>query len=173
MGAEVGLVGAVESLPDLTGPAPDRSEAPALAPTGTDGAGAVLGRAAPAQRAETGTCLFPSAVVASDSTSMLPSEDKKTLDLPGFDASRRSLSQAPRLGLEPRTYGVTGRDVPAANIKSVKGLRLAPYPSAAPAQRAAQSVPSELREVMDAWPSLPEAVRAGIVAMIRAAAKGQ
>ena len=31
-----------------------------------------------------------------------------------------------------------------------------------------QNVPDELREVMDAWGGLPEAVRVGIVAMVRA-----
>ncbi len=30
---------------------------------------------------------------------------------------------------------------------------------------------ADLRQVIEAWPSLPEAIRAGIVAMVKAAAK--
>jgi hypothetical protein len=48
------------------------------------------------------------------------------------------------------------------------GLRIAPGPGAAPAQRAAPDDP-ELAALVAAWPTLPEAIRAGILAMVRAA----
>jgi hypothetical protein len=34
-------------------------------------------------------------------------------------------------------------------------------------------LPSDLQSIIDAWPELPEAIRAGIVAMVAAASKGQ
>ncbi len=40
---------------------------------------------------------------------------------------------------------------------------------AAQGKRAAQNPPPDLAAVIDAWPDLPEPIRAGIVAMVKAA----
>ena len=51
-----------------------------------------------------------------------------------------------------------------------KTLRGGPSLLAAHGQRAG-SIPHDLAFVVDAWPTLPEAVRVGIVAMVEAAGK--
>ena len=42
---------------------------------------------------------------------------------------------------------------------------------AAQGKRAAQILPPDLAAVADAWPDLPEPIRAGILAMVKAASK--
>ncbi len=37
----------------------------------------------------------------------------------------------------------------------------------------AEGLPADLAGVMDAWPSLPEAVKAGILAIVRASVQGR
>jgi hypothetical protein len=52
-----------------------------------------------------------------------------------------------------------------------KPLHLRPDASAAPAQRAGLETtvtPADLAALVAAWPKLPESIRAGIVAMVRA-----
>ncbi len=50
-----------------------------------------------------------------------------------------------------------------------KPLRLATLPVAPLGHRAASNLPPDLTAVIDAWPDLPEPIRAGIVAMVKAA----
>jgi hypothetical protein len=59
-------------------------------------------------------------------------------------------------------------DRKSASLKGGNGLRVVTESSAAPAQRAAHDDP-ELAALVDIWPTLPEAIRAGILAMVRAA----
>lgn len=53
------------------------------------------------------------------------------------------------------------------------GLRLAPSPLAHHLPTDGRTIPSDLTQVVEAWDRLPDAVRAGIVAMIRAAAPAE
>jgi hypothetical protein len=52
---------------------------------------------------------------------------------------------------------------------SQNGLRIASPDMTAQGQRATQDQPLGLAEVVAAWPTLPEPIRAGILAMIRSA----
>ena len=57
-----------------------------------------------------------------------------------------------------------------ANPKSVKtSRRMSDRPCLSPAYGPSEP-PPELAEIMEAWPSLPEPIRAGILAMVRASA---
>ena len=51
-------------------------------------------------------------------------------------------------------------------------MRLAPGPLAPHLPHDTRKMPPGLAEVADAWPTLPEAIRAGILAMVRASAPG-
>jgi hypothetical protein len=53
-----------------------------------------------------------------------------------------------------------------------KGLRPIAPTLTAHGQRAAQKTPPDLTAVIDAWPKLPEAIKAGILAMVKAASEG-
>ena len=64
--------------------------------------------------------------------------------------------------------GFQDRCADHANAFRPNGLRQSFVTSTAPGQRAAPTDP-DLATVVDAWDRLPEAVRAGIVAMVRAA----
>ena len=50
-----------------------------------------------------------------------------------------------------------------------KGLRIADPDVSAQGQRAGRIPTPDLAEIIDAWPTLPEPIRAGILAMIRSA----
>jgi len=78
-----------------------------------------------------------------------------------------------------RTRGLRFRkpQTPDANDSDEADLRQARPPLSAPLQRAGQNapnaaeIPPDLAELTAAWPRLPEAVKAGIVAMVRTAIK--
>jgi hypothetical protein len=60
----------------------------------------------------------------------------------------------------------------SANTRPAKPLRLAPPSLAAHGQRAKPDDP-DLAALIDSWDSLPEAIRAGIMAMVRASSAGK
>jgi hypothetical protein len=64
--------------------------------------------------------------------------------------------------------GLQNRGDDAVSSKSHKNLRKPPVTVAAHGQRAASDDP-DLAAVAEAWPDLPEAIKAGIVAMVKAA----
>jgi hypothetical protein len=67
--------------------------------------------------------------------------------------------------------GLANRKTGNANIKSGKGLRHINEPLPTPCPHLAPATPdspSDLAAVVNAWPDLPEALRAGIVAMVQA-----
>ena len=77
-----------------------------------------------------------------------------------------------RAGIEPATPGFSVLCPDSARPKLVKALRPPDPVIAAPAQRAgrveAPTPPPDLAAVVAAWPTLPEAIKAGILAMVRA-----
>lgn len=68
------------------------------------------------------------------------------------------------LGLEPKTYGLKGRCDNNANDEAVST-----YESAKTEVHQERHQDNELSAVIEAWPTLPEAVRVGLVAMVKAA----
>lgn len=173
------ISGAMDALPDLTATGPTTESARM---TGTDDrplsqSGSAL--TAQGQRAGDGTGRNLAVIGGSDDmnteSSPLLSMSRNPLGMEGLDASGRELS-APvaSTGGGNRTHtGVTPRRIlspPHAIHKSnpQNGLRFACPPVTAQGQRATPNPPPDLAAVIDAWPELPEAIRAGIVAMIRA-----
>ena len=70
------------------------------------------------------------------------------------------------LGLEPRTYGLKGRCG-----DDVTGDATNTYDSAENQVHQERHQDAELSSVIEAWPTLPDAIRAGIVAMVKAVSK--
>jgi hypothetical protein len=88
-----------------------------------------------------------------------------------LDAWFLAASKARPVGFEPTTFGFEVRGHEAANPIGHKDLGNSDYDVAALGQRAASTDP-DLAAVIDAWGQLPEALRTGIVAMVKAATKG-
>jgi hypothetical protein len=104
--------------------------------------------------------------------------DRKPLEIQALDASswvlsalveRRGRDSNPRDPCGP--YGFQDRPHDSVNSLPTKGLRQAPSPVVAQGKRAAQKTPSDLAAIIDAWPTLPEAIKAGILAMVRASGR--
>lgn len=87
----------------------------------------------------------------------------------------RISSRAGRLMREGCQRGVNGgvggfQDRPKESVNTMMAneLRLAPTPLTAQGKRAARKVSPDLARVMADWPDLPEAIKAGILAMVEA-----
>jgi integrase len=165
------LAGAVAKLPALGTPGDD-PEAAALPMTGTDGPR----RAAHAQRAGGGSCRIHAAPDISAGARMSGDARHKCLAASDVDASVRPepasvVSTPGRIRTCDR--GIRNPMPPIGKGRILNILRLAAPERAAPAQRAAQpeapTTPPDLAAVMAAWHDLPAAVRAGVVALVRAA----
>lgn len=171
------LAGAVQDLPDLTRPAAGPEP---MAATGTDAGHP--GRSDPAahgQRAAVGS--GPMLAVAGGNEEGSPTQESHGVasrnphDISTLDASRRELA-APVVsaggGSRTRTRVAPERILspPAGRIIAMptKGLRQTPLRLAAQGKRATPDDPG-LAVVVDSWPTLPEAIRAGILAMVQAA----
>ena len=78
----------------------------------------------------------------------------------------------PTSGLSPGRSTVLKTVLPHdANPKPVKGSRrMSDRPCLSPAYGPSETTP-DLAEIIDAWPTLPEPIRAGIVAMVNASVK--
>ena len=90
------------------------------------------------------------------------------------------LTRKRAMGLEPTTFSLEGCNPESVTPSRDKDLQAGQNLRAAPgAARSAakgdsephQSLPDDpnLRAIVDAWPTLPQPVRAGILAMVRAA----
>jgi hypothetical protein len=75
-----------------------------------------------------------------------------------------------QVGIEPTTFGFEVRDAHDVTSSPRKGLRKSQSPLTARGQRAASNDPG-LTAVIEAWDRLPEALRAGIVAMVKTTSK--
>lgn len=183
---------ALEALPDLTRPAPD-SEAADLAATGTDPVTIPCHRrAAPAQRREgrngRGGADPCGSAGASDPACRPDAPARKALDSRGLadpGASERKLERRggdsnPR-GRLSRPNGLANRPPVSVTAKPTIAFRPEGVTRAAPAQRrgrskgperppvAAPALPADLAGIVAAWAELPEAIRAGVVALVEAA----
>jgi hypothetical protein len=71
-------------------------------------------------------------------------------------------------------YGFQDRPFESENAKSndIKNLRQSGHFSTAPGQRGIINPSPDLLRVIDAWDQLPDAIRAGIGAMVRATIRG-
>lgn len=157
------LAGAVSALPDLT--TPPASEAARA--TGTDG------RPAP---------------TATQSATTVPGDEPQTLRMQsvggdpacdlkspggeppcGFDSHRRHHDSS-RLGLTTadRTTGLRRERSIGIDEASRQFPPASAHSCPPTATKSATTIPPDLGEIIDAWPSLPEAIRAGILAMVRA-----
>src|SRR5271157_612142 len=97
---------------------------------------------------------------------------------PEFESRRRLLLNGPALlRTDPSTYRVKPT---STRDRSIASSRMQPNESGSNRTQTATKIATELRqdcvasdpglaEIMDAWPKLPEAIRAGMLAMVRAA----
>jgi hypothetical protein len=79
------------------------------------------------------------------------------------------------MGLEPTTFTLATCKPTPANGHNDNDLRARDLAArSACAARSAENplVDAELRALVDAWPALPDAVKVGILAMVRASADG-
>jgi len=75
----------------------------------------------------------------------------------------------PPRGLEPRTYALRKRRATEANDRNDKELRqVSPNESFNGATELRNLSDPDLQRVIDAWDGLPAAIRAGVVALVRA-----
>jgi Phage integrase family len=163
---------AVERLP-VWGSAPPENEAQDLAVTGTDGPDSHISKDFslfyPYGDGETGRIVSP--LGGSDETTPGEGGCRNSLDVSALDGPCRDLAEpvasVPR---RTRTYNplIKSQQTESRNLSESNELRIA-VPHAAhhlPTER--PGCPPDLALIVDRWVSLPEALRAGIVAMVRA-----
>jgi hypothetical protein len=78
-----------------------------------------------------------------------------------------TLERLRALGLEPRTYGLKGQAGERPSEDGTSSCTKCPDGSP-PGSTDVQQIPSDLALVIDVWPTLPDAIKAGILAMIDA-----
>ena len=103
--------------------------------------------------------------------------ERKTFENKGSDAQERVLSGCvsecrrwesnPHGGSPPEDFKSTG--LPDLSPSQTRGSRLISEPLAPPLPHFAPDLPSDLAVVVAAWPTLPEALKSGIMAMVKAA----
>ena len=184
--AHVGLYDQTAALDALPGPAPatPEPEAARMAATGTGGRTHRKTFAPSLPHDGDGNGRIVSVMGGSadlnTTTINLSLMKPEPLENRGLDASgrvpsasdeRRGWDSNPRLACT--NYGFQDRPTDSATTNSVNGLRPKTPPLAAHGKRAAQTLPPDLAAVVDSWPKLPEAIKAGIVAMIRATRAGE
>jgi hypothetical protein len=75
-----------------------------------------------------------------------------------------------RAGIEPATPGFSVLCADDAKPNIHRGLRQAPPPPAAQGKRPASTPTPDLARVIDAWPALPDPIKAAVLALVNAAA---
>jgi site-specific recombinase XerC len=157
------IAGAVESLPDLTA-LPPKSET--IAATGTDG------RSAPSA-----TCSATQLPDGGAQTQEYQGGYVECVEEPKSYASASSATLAFSVGSRqdtPKPAGTQGfRPVADAGISEPSRQQpptSVPIRPQTATQNATRALPddADLTDVIDAWPALPEAVKAGIMAMVKA-----
>jgi hypothetical protein len=96
---------------------------------------------------------------------------RNTLEMLGLDASGRGLTgRVATSGVRTRTGDLRIMRPPLNRRKPIQDKEKCQVPGeiGAPLAHDTCLTPPELRAVIDAWPTLPEAIRAGIMAMVRA-----
>lgn len=104
-----------------------------------------------------------------DNPSPMPHIPLGTRGLEGSGGVLRENFRVTGVGLEPTTNGLTYRKAISASPCGERGLRVRHHGLAEHLPNDTCRMPNDLAVVVVAWPRLPEAVRAGIVAMVRAA----
>lgn len=168
--------GVVESLPVPSTPDP-KTEAPVLAATGTEGAHIKTRFALPLPYAVQGRGCE---LTDTDGSADAWNAESETPETPGKEGSGRALTatETERGGFEPpepvsQFNGLANRYVVGRNPLAGQGVTDAsknalPFPCPTDAPKP----PPDLALVVGEWDRLPEAIRAGIVALVRAAAGG-
>jgi hypothetical protein len=82
--------------------------------------------------------------------------------------AHRQLCQARPAGFEPATFGFEVRDDDAAKSKSRKALRRCDVNVAHQVPTDTCKTDPDLAAIVAGWPKLPEAIKAGILAMVKA-----
>jgi hypothetical protein len=163
------LRGAVESLPSLQ-PHDENSGPNRLAEqaTGTDGKPVdeirgqmrgQYGRETPQEVAKDG---------ASEPPRNADAACRKVLPINTLDDKRRKPAKVVRGGVEPPTLGFSVTEQTAKSSGNRPISRSAGADAGAVETKNAHADP-DLQAIIDAWPSLPEAIRAGILAVAKAA----
>ena len=166
---------ALDALPVIESPA----ERAALAATGTDGAV----RGAPARntgatRAQHAGGIAPQRHAFGRSGLAATTDQHKPLKtrgLPSKNPRTGGGSSSEADGTRTRNHRIDSQPGECPNPRQNAGLRDIPQTPAAPAAApgAETPLPPDLAAVVAAWPALPPAVRAGIVAMVQASAVGR
>ena len=171
------LRGAVESLPTPRGTAP---KAEALAATGTDGPHINKRFALPLPYAGDGNGRGGSEAGGSVDNNAAKLGNDNTPETPSCDGFGRVLSAldgstAERAGFEPaipfsQYNGLANRYAPSHKSPKRQGVEVSstnalPFPC----PKGLTEMPSDLVPIIEAWPSLPEALKVGMLAMVKAA----
>lgn len=147
------LASALDVLPVLGSPEPQRQEQRA---TGTDGKAADPCMPNACQTGRKNTVMRAVSKLGDKRVART-----KNSDFPGKNRQFPSENGMRVLGFEPKTYGLKGRCSETVTHCADNDLRSA---DAACMPEACQ--PDDLQALIEAWPRLPEAIRAGIRAMV-------
>jgi hypothetical protein len=99
-------------------------------------------------------------------------ENRLTCYRDGRSAGIAGRIRVVRGGVEPPTHGFSVRQQTPENTGKTQVSDAAGADAGAVETKTAQ-FPPDLQALIDAWPTLPDAIRAGILAMVRAARTGR
>ena len=111
------------------------------------------------------------AMAGSDIQESMEGKPLKTGDLSQAVVSGRDLSPEAPVGVEPTYNGFADRPCDGVKAKPAKGLRIASPPVAHHLPTDTCQTDPDVARIVDAWPGLPEAVRASILMLVKAAGK--
>ena len=97
------------------------------------------------------------------------SDRPEVLSLAGLGDDRRDVAEVVRGGIEPPTHGFSVCEETGC-FPGNAAVFANPGANAVAVETKPAHLAPDLQAIIDAWPTLPEAIRTGIVAMIRAAA---
>jgi hypothetical protein len=162
---------ALDALPDLTRPAPDR-ESSALAATGTDSVTPDCHKlSALCQRGEDGSGRNRSVpdVIAGSSVqepmTVLPLKNRGLAGYSRFDSDADAEGSVSAAGARPGLQNQAPKHEKPAKTKG----KASHQGSLAHRQLSDSLLPADLQSIVAAWPTLPDAVRASILMLVKAA----